>query len=83
MAIFTTHRELLYVIGFLNSKLSQVYLEIFNEGLNYNQGDVAKVPIIEMNVSEVNGFVCNLIDEAKEDWDDFEESWNFKKHPLV
>ena len=84
MAIYAEHNQLLYLIGFLNSKLSQAYLGLFNEGLNYNQGDIAKLPIVK---SEIEDKVCKKVMEtveiSKAEWDSFETSWDFKKHPLV
>lgn len=83
MAIYADHSKLIYLIGFLNSKLSQLYLSFFNEGLNYNQGDIAKLPILISNENEVCNVVEKLIEISKEDWDSFETSWDFKKHPLI
>jgi hypothetical protein len=84
MAIYAEHNQLLYLIGFLNSKLSQAYLGLFNEGLNYNQGDIAKLPIVK---SEIEDKVCKKVMEtveiSKAEWDSFEISWNFKRNPLV
>ena len=84
MAIYSDHAKLLYLIGFLNSKLSQTYLGLFNEGLNYNQGDIAKLPILESAEEDV---VCNkvldIVDISKSEWDSFEVSWNFQSHPLA
>lgn len=84
MAIYAGHRELLYIIGFLNSKLCQIYLRLFNEGLNYNQGDIAKLPILERGFeSDVTKIVEMLTGIAKADWDSYEISWDFKRNPLV
>ena len=84
MAIYSNHAKLLYLIGFLNSKLCQRYLGLFNEGLNYNQGDIAKIPILESaKTVEINDIVVELIGISKNDWDSFETSWDFKKHPLI
>lgn len=84
MAIYAEHNQLLYLIGFLNSKLSQTYLGLFNEGLNYNQGDIAKLPIVK---SEIEDKVCKKVMEtveiSKAEWDSFETSWDFQKHPLI
>lgn len=84
MAIYVEHNQLLYLIGFLNSKLSQAYLGLFNEGLNYNQGDIAKLPIVK---SEIEDKVCKKVMEtveiSKAEWDSFEISWDFKRNPLV
>lgn len=84
MAIYAEHNQLLYLIGFLNSKLSQAYLGLFNEGLNYNQGDIAKLPIVKSGIEDkVCKKVMETVDISKAEWDSFEISWDFKKHPLV
>ena len=84
MAIYTDHKKLLFLIGFLNSLLCQTYLGLFNEGLNYNQGDIAKLPILS---SPEEATVCHIVNEtieiSKKSWDSFESSWDFKSHPLI
>lgn len=85
MAVYASHEKLLYIIGFLNSKLTKLYLGLFNEGLNYNQGDIAKLPILynKNSSAEICMKVNNIISFSKQDWDSFETSWDFVKHPLV
>ena len=84
MAIYAEHNQLLYLIGFLNSKLSQAYLGLFNEGLNYNQGDIAKLPIVKSGIEDqICKKVMETVDISKAEWDSFETSWDFKKHPLL
>ena len=83
MALYTEHNKLLYIIGFLNSNLCQTYLGLFNEGLNYNQGDIAKLPIIYTEkMDDVVQLTQELIGLSKQDWDSFETSWNFTGHSL-
>lgn len=84
MAIYASHSKLLYLIGFLNSKLCQTYLGLFNEGLNYNQGDIAKLPILESShENEICEKVQEIIQISKDEWDSFEVSWDFQRHPLI
>ncbi|MBR3171575.1 MAG: BREX-1 system adenine-specific DNA-methyltransferase PglX [Lachnospiraceae bacterium] len=85
MGIYAGHNTLLYLIGFLNSKLSQLYLHLFNEGLNYNQGDIAKLPIIyeKARADRIVEIVLKCVDVEKAEWDSFETSWGFKVNPLV
>ena len=83
MAIYTEAKKLRYIIGFLNSKLCQAYLGLFNEGLNYNQGDIAKLPIMMDNVDTVVTKTEEIIALSRADWDSFETSWDFQIHPLV
>lgn len=84
MAIFTEINLLLTIIGFLNSKISRKYLSIYNEGLNYNQGDIAKLPIVNDLSDEILlNVVKQNISLSQSDWDSFETSWDFAIHPLL
>ena len=78
-------RKLLYCIALLNSSVMQIYLSFLCPTFSFAAGDVEKVPIIE-NVS-IEGYVekitNNNVEISKEDWDSFETSWDFKKHPLI
>lgn len=72
-----------YLVGLLNTNLVQEIMHIQNPTLNFQPGNVAKIPIIikdEKNISEI---VVENIDISKIDWDSFETSYDFKKHPLI
>lgn len=84
MAVYANHKTLLFLIAFLNSKLSQLVLKSLNEGMNYNQGDIAKLPlIIGTDIDNITTIVEEVINCSKIDWDAFENSWDFSNHPLV
>jgi hypothetical protein len=83
MAIYSEHDALICLIAFLNSKLAKLYLSIFNEGLNFNQGDIANLPIIVKLDGNIKCISEQNILLSKTDWDSFETSWDFKRHPLV
>lgn len=74
-----------YVLGFLNSKVSQALLRIINPTMNNNIKDILNMPFIkDMNFySQVKSLVQYNIRISKQDWDSFETSWDFKVHPLV
>ena len=72
-----------YLVGLLNTNLVQEIMHIQNPTLNFQPGNVARIPIIikdEKNISEI---VVENINISKIDWDSFETSWDFKKHPLL
>ena len=85
MALFAEHHFLLYVIALLNSKLSRNFLSAINESVNFNQGDIAKIPVYvdKQNTKIIEEKTTEAIRNSKVDWDSFETSWNFRKHPLV
>lgn len=76
-------KNLEYVLGILNSKISAYIFQILNPTINLQVKDVKSIPIIEKNVEYINEIVRTNISISKQDWDSFETSWDFKKHPLV
>ena len=74
-----------YYLGFLNSKCSFKSIEFINPTLNYQAGDILRIPLVyNKNVEkEVSSKTKDSIDLSKKDWDSFETSWDFVIHPLV
>ena len=75
--------NLLYILGLLNSKVGQYYLDISNATINYQPGDIAGIPVLEGNVEQINTLVKQNIQLSKSDWDSFETSWDFIRNPLL
>ena len=78
-------RVLKYTLGFLNTKLVVDFVKCKNPTINTGSGTVGKLPICIQNekVEPVNIIVDKCIALSKNDWDSFETSWDFKKHPLI
>ena len=53
--------------------------------MNYEAGHIALLPLIlnDNNINLINQLVLSNISICKNDWDDYEISWNFRKHPLL
>ena len=51
--------------------------------MKFEVGQMALVPIIMHPTPEIETLVQELVCIAKEDWDSFETSWDFKRHPLI
>ena len=53
--------------------------------LNYEAGQISILPIIEKKsiAEKINNLVEDNINLSRKDWDSFETSWDFKKHPLI
>ena len=77
--------KLKYIIGFLNTKIVRSLLLVLSPTLDFHEGPLGKIPVIidEQNSSVVNDIVNDNITTSKQDWDSFEESWDFIKHPLI
>ena len=76
--------NLLYTLGMLNT-VGYRYLQLINPTLNCQVGDVKSVPLIIKTERRelVNLLVTKSISLSKKDWDSFETSWDFKKHPFL
>ncbi|MFP7473402.1 BREX-1 system adenine-specific DNA-methyltransferase PglX [Niallia taxi] len=81
--LFTDKKYLYLVQGYINSKVFQLFLDYTITGFHYNNGTVSKLPIkIEEHIS-VNKIVEENILISRNDWNSYEISWGFKKHPLL
>ena len=67
----------------LNSKVSNVFLNVLSPSYEYKVGHVANVPCIFKLDDEVEEVSQRCISLSQNDWDSFETSWDFKKHPLI
>ena len=83
MAIFANEKYQKYLLAFINSCVSKSILSILSPTLNYNAGDMGNLPIIYSDTIDESGLCDACIQISKDDWDAFETSWDFKKHPLV
>ena len=74
-----------YVLGFLNTKVAQALLRVINPTMNNNIKDVLNMPFImdQAQKAEIDNMVDSCITLSKADWDSFETSWDFSKHPLI
>ena len=72
-----------YILGFLNSSVTQHYLNAMSPTLNYETGQIEQLPLIENNNYRIDQLVESEVLISEDEWDSFETSWNFKKHPLI
>ena len=74
-----------YVLAFMNSCVSNYILGMLNPTISFQSGNIGSLPIALPNNNEkkVNELAKDAIDICKKDWNLFEISWNFKKHPLL
>lgn len=83
MSCFAPREKLFYLLALCNTKVVTSILEIVAPTINYQCGDIANIPVIGMSNKVIGETVEKNIAISKSDWDSFETSWDFKKHPLV
>ena len=83
---FFCHDDLyLYIAAILNSKIMYMLSKVLNPTINFSAGVIANLPILidEKSISKINVIVDNNIEIEKKDWNAYENSWDFKKYPLI
>ena len=73
-----------YILALMNSKISMRFLEFLAPTLDFNIGPLSKIPVVfsDKYKAKINSIAITCIEISKEDWDSFETSWDFTRHPL-
>ena len=84
-AAFGLANKLKFNAAFLNSSVGLMVARFLSASLDFQPGQIATYPIIQNEEREpsVNDMVDSCCGLSKTDWDSFETSWDFKRHPLV
>jgi len=76
-----------YLLGFLNSVVSEEIIKVMNPTISLQNGNVDEIPVIfpeDTATKEcIEKLVKKNIEFSKIDWDSFETSWDFRHHPLL
>ena len=85
MSFYPYDDNLYYYLGFCNTIIASEILKLIAPTINFQAGDISRLPIIIENDKKeiIENLVKMCIDIASKEWDSFETSWDFKKHPLV
>lgn len=84
-AFIDNESELCYLTGLLCSNVAFEYLKALNPTMSFTNGDLERVPYIysTTNKPQIDEFVQQNISLSRTDWDSFETSWDFVRHPLL
>jgi hypothetical protein len=84
-SMFPEKETMYYILAFLSSKIAFLFLSILAPTVNFQIGNIGDLPLIknENKKEEIETCAKENIKLSKSDWDNFETSWGFKKHPLL
>lgn len=73
------------LLAFLGSEVAVYALQILNPTMNYQAGNVRQLPMIDgiLSNEEIGILAKRNVELAMADWNSFETSWGFVKHPLI
>lgn len=77
--------DCLPLLAFLNSSIVTEFIKVTNPTLNVPPGCVSSIPKAE-EIGDKAGIITRArqcVVFSKTDWDSFETSWDFKRHPLL
>lgn len=83
-SIFAETDILKELVAFCNSCVARYYLTFLAPTLNFMIGPVTAMPVV---ASDNDEYIIKLVNDSilcsEVDWDSYETSWDFKRHPLV
>ncbi len=82
-AFCVTLKQTLQLIGYLNSKIVKSVSPVLNPTLHFKPGDMLSLSYISPDNERIVDVVDSCIKLSKLDWDSFETSWDFQRHPLL
>ena len=73
----------MYFLAFLDSCVAQLYLNAINATMHYLVGNISALPIIYQENEIINDLAKANVILSRTDWDAYETSWDFKRHPML
>lgn len=83
--VVTKQDNIYYLLGLLNSKFVAEVAALIAPTINFSNGVAGDIPVIidQLNKGKIEALVQENAQISKADWDFYETSWDFKRHPLV
>jgi type II restriction/modification system DNA methylase subunit YeeA len=75
-----------YFLGLTNSSVVERLMLALSPTADYHEGPLGRLPVMlgtNGNVERVREGVRKAVALSRSDWDSFETSWDFEKHPLL
>ena len=83
--LFDSRLSLFWLLAFCNSSVATAMLALISPTLNYEVSKIGSLPVARKSTidNSVDTLALGAISVSKLDWDSFETSWDFKRHPLL
>lgn len=73
-----------FLLGLMNSSITESLLQILSPSMGFESGYLRKLPIVkDVRFTIIDDITKSNVNISKLDWDSFETSWDFQKHPLL
>ena len=75
------------ILAFMNTKITNMLLRFISPTLNFQVGEIAKLPIVvpkkDLVKHQIEALTQQNIDISKEEWNSRETSWDFASNELI
>lgn len=78
-------KHIFFILGFLTTKVPELFLDAINPTMNYLSGDIDIIPTPTENLEDqrILSLCINSLSISRNEWDSSETSWDFKKSELL
>lgn len=84
MSAFSSNpNQLKYLLGLLSTKISDYIFNIINPTIHLQIGNFSSFPVLQIEHKKIIEIVDQCIEVAKEEWNSYEQSWGYSKHPFL
>jgi len=86
MVYINNDSDLFFSLSLLNSKCAERIFDVISACLHFSVEHIASFPLIQpcdYVKKEIISICVNNIKRSRSDWDSFETSWDFVRHPLL
>ncbi len=83
MCFPSSEAEAVFLTSLGCSPIFNFLLEFISPTLDYHEGPVGKLPVINTNFDLINKVGERAIFLSKQDWDSYETSWDFTENPII
>lgn len=83
--LYCDEDDRLYLEALLSSKVTDYILNVLNPSISYQPGNIGSIPFISelSSRSQIEKMAEECYEICKKDWDDKEQSYDFRQHPLM
>ena len=83
--VLSNENNTFYLLAVLNSKCVETVAELIAPTINFSNGVAGVIPVIlsQDDTVVIENLTKGCVELSRADWDSFETSWDFQRHPLL
>lgn len=85
VCFFEQDKDKYYVLALMNTKVVYEILKVLTPTVDFHEGPIGRTPVIydDKKAAKIIEVAQENISTSRTDWDAFETSWDFARHPIV